>query len=349
MRRLLLGLATALVLSCGLTPAVAAPAPPRTEVETANQVDAWIGDLARWSGGYIELVLELGAIYGDLNEGIATARTYFERGDTEGGGAWAREWGPRQHARIAALKPRLAALAPRPPEFRSPRYDLTAVAGDLAHTRNMFEKVPGDTRAQIESAEILSAQVIDVIERAAAGERTAAGYLTAAYFDLNIASMQSDNRSNDTFIPLMERRQSAKGTVLRTSHALNESLIEAYKVLRAFERGAAVDRKAAAASIRLSAGKIDAAARDLTTRIRVIRADIYPGELGRKSTLIAESYDETLVVMTDLAGRMRSLADTVERGGELDYDGVLDTVEAAGPSIERFYTLDDGRRALLVQ
>jgi len=352
MRRFILALAACAALFGGAAqPAVAQSTAPATDADFARQTNTWVTAIGSWANSYNSIIYRQAELLNALNEGAGKAFEFSEGRNARAGKAWAATWAAEQRATLAAIKADLAALPRQPPSLKGPGYDLTGVPlyGRLSRG---FERVPTMTDEMMATVDALALKYIDATVRAAGGDEEAAGVLGIAFFDINIASWQADIKMLEGYLPLFEISPSLQEQVTTTAIALDRSLIAVFEIVRDDALGAPVDRAAAAARVRAQAALIDGDAAETAAGVVTLRrqaSDPRAGELGPKILAIGQAYDDGRAVMAELAGRLRSIADGMDRGDALDRDKLLEITEQIAPALEKFGELDQRRKALLVQ
>lgn len=330
------------------SPALAAPAAPRTEAEASQQVNSWLEATGRWTGGYNNTLRDQSTLLDALNAGTDKALDYNETGQSEEGRAWGEAWAAERHADLARLRASLAALPRTPPGPTGPGWNLGGDAKIAAMTVQLA-RIPQLTEDQAETTEALALKYIASAVSAAGGDELAAAELGVAFFDFYIAAMEAENHMIEGYMPLMRLGSSPQTQVMTSTMSLNRTLIVAFALVRDDAIAAPVDRRAAAAAIRAEAASIDRDVAAIQPRIDQMRGTALTGELGRKVTATASSYDESRNLMAEMAGRVRSIADEVERNERLDRERLMEIVALVSPALERLTVLDEQREALLTQ
>lgn len=336
-----------LVLTSLVAPTIAtARAAPVSAADAAQQTNAWITRLTLWSTPYNNLTLEQTNQLYVISEGVTTLTEFLERGDTAGARAWFGPWAEQQRAALAYYRTRLEALRDPQPGLVGPGYDVRTMPNSAA-LQTAFAKVPIQTARHMALTEQLALNAIDLIGRASGGDPEAAIALGRFYFDMTKSKLEAEISLNETYVPISALFRSPQEQVLQTAIAVNRGILGLLEVIRAETFGEASNRPAAAAVLRAQAGAVDRAAVELQRRTAAVRSEPVPGELGSKYRRLAASLDQSHLVLVDIAGRLRSLADELERGGTLESAGFERAITELSERAVQLQQQDQERKAIL--
>lgn len=345
MRRFILSLIAACFVASTVAAPVAAQAQSRESQRLSNDANDFVVAIGLWAQQHNEIIRDEMGMLMSLNAGSEKAADYFAKGQTREGKAWATVWAAEQRQMLVDLKARLATIPPQPP-----RPTVAEIQRDPTVTRMLqaLGRVPSMTAARLDRSGWLQEHFLDLIVRTASGDADAADKIAVAYFDTNIAILETQIETTDIFAAIAAMGQSPQEQALRGSNGVLRGMVVTYRAIRADIAGEPVDRAASATAVRQQAVVVDRELATMRRRIAEARALNIPGEFGIKIKRVMDSFEKSESVIADLAGRLRSVADAIEQGPRFDAERVATLSDALIPVMDQLIEQDNARKAIML-
>ena len=174
-------------LTIAAAAALAVLAAPAANAQSVAASRTWMSAAAEWSTPYVKLNTDYAAFLGGLIRDETTAETYFQKGDTAGGAAWAGTWAPDQLAQYARLKARAQALGIISPP--APPAGGDRLAGAVIKA---LAAMPPLIVGEVTSGEAMVTEAVTLGAGAAGGDKAAADKLVEKVLALQVAGLKSE-------------------------------------------------------------------------------------------------------------------------------------------------------------
>ncbi|MDB5430506.1 MAG: hypothetical protein JWP35_1622 [Caulobacter sp.] len=286
----------------------------------------WMQRVVAWSQPYVavqeEFVNWIVALGGD----ILTAAKYGD--DPKAGAAWARDWAPAQHARLADLRARADALKggllPEVPPMLRDFAQTRIVTANLSRLPDALGRLIDETAPTLDA-------LIDTMAQTASGDAAAAKRLPAEGIGLDIALAKASLNTPNPAAgipnhPLSDLHGALQAT-WRADIAIEQAAQDGLS-------GKPVDRAAVSATLRAEAAKTEAAMNAAIRHTALMRrglATMPDGAMKRGVFQALDSMEDTVKAYGEVVAVWRAVANTVDdpKSGPLDW--IEQSAKVQGP------------------
>lgn len=328
------------------------PAPASDTTRVARDVESYIGDFARWSAAYDSVYTLQGAHFDALLDGMAEARIHSGAKNRKSGATWGRQWAAERRAELVTLRRTLDAVPAEPPPMSDfppeLRMQVESRIQAIAGIRPAIE------RSVTEYAR-LADDLIDVIEKTAAGDGRASGRLEGASLDLTTQALVMENGILEKARLVMDADH-PEASAISAAQTTNLAVLAIMRLARAHAVGEKPEFSQLSAELRQRAAMIDVAAskaeQDARKKGARLQSNAAIGtNLLQVMSRALETYKETAAIDREIAASLVALGNAIEAPGETEerLEAALQTLEELGKRVEARGQITQSRRQMVEQ